>query len=87
MEEIGIDLKGPEFVHLGCLDEREVRSHGGHERVMILNAFIYLQVAPLETPIIVNEDEVESVHWIPLHFFFVAARNPKRWTKQVFSGT
>lgn len=70
MEEVGLDLKSENFMFLGQLDQREVRSLiSSRKRLMVLCPHVYLQISPATPPMRISADEIQSVHWVPLTFF------------------
>ncbi|TPX66714.1 hypothetical protein SpCBS45565_g04315 [Spizellomyces sp. 'palustris'] len=79
LEEIGLDLRGPGFACLGALDDREIKPPASGKPIMILCPFVYLQLTPSTPPLTLTPEEIASIHWIPLSFFFAAARDNRRW--------
>ncbi|KAG4096997.1 hypothetical protein H8356DRAFT_941818 [Neocallimastix lanati (nom. inval.)] len=69
MEEVGLDLTSENFMFLGQLDHREIRSLASFKKLMILCPHVYLQISPATPPMHVNSDEIQSIHWVPLTFF------------------
>ncbi|RKO92980.1 NUDIX hydrolase domain-like protein, partial [Blyttiomyces helicus] len=59
-EEVGIDLRSDEFMHLGALDEREILPPAGGHRIMTLAPFVYLQTTPISPPMTLSADEIAS---------------------------
>ncbi|ORY86546.1 hypothetical protein LY90DRAFT_663197, partial [Neocallimastix californiae] len=69
MEEVGLDLRSQNFIFLGQLDQREIRSLASFKKLMVLCPHVYLQISPTTPPLHVNSDEIQSIHWVPLTFF------------------
>ncbi|SAL98840.1 hypothetical protein [Absidia glauca] len=66
-EEIGLDLSGPDFLHLGKLDDKTITSLE-NKFMMILVPFVFLQLTPNTPPLNIQPDEVAAVHWVSLHY-------------------
>jgi len=70
MEEVGLNLKSENFMFLGQLDQREIRSlTSSRKKLMVLCPHIYLQISPATPPMHINADEIQSVHWVPITYF------------------
>ncbi|KAI8337453.1 NUDIX hydrolase domain-like protein [Chlamydoabsidia padenii] len=66
-EEVGLDLGGPDFLHLGKLDDITITSVGD-KFMMILVPFVFLQLAPKTPPLTIQPGEVAAVHWVRLQY-------------------
>ncbi|KAJ3269708.1 hypothetical protein HDV01_001096 [Terramyces sp. JEL0728] len=64
LEEVGWDLDGAEFQHIGRLDDREVKAPASSRRVMVLCCFVFLQkeAAVIKT----DPNEISVVYWVPI---------------------
>ncbi|ORX77856.1 hypothetical protein BCR32DRAFT_282835 [Anaeromyces robustus] len=70
MEEVGLDLSSKNFIFLGQLDQREIKSLASfNKKLMVLCPHIYLQISPATPPMHINADEIQSIHWVPLTYF------------------
>ena len=67
-EEVGLQLKSPDFKLLGRLDDREVRNKLSTKCVMVLSAFVYLQTRDETPAITLQNSEVASCYWVPISY-------------------
>lgn len=81
LEEIGMDLNSDDFIPIGQLSNRPIHRAGKRKPSLILTPFVFLQVTKKDIPLILQEGEVASAHWIPINFFLGAAEDTKRWRK------
>jgi 8-oxo-dGTP pyrophosphatase MutT (NUDIX family) len=73
-EEVGLDLTSSSFAYLGELDQQHVTASFGNQLLMIVCAFVYLQVVGETPPLTLSVDEVERVHWVPLEYLLTSVR-------------
>ncbi|ORZ13977.1 NUDIX hydrolase domain-like protein [Absidia repens] len=66
-EEIGLDLGGQDFLHLGKLNDKEITSLE-NKFMMILVPFVFLQISVKTPPLTIQPAEVAAVHWVSLHY-------------------
>lgn len=66
LEEVGLDLEGEDFVHLGRLDDRPVTAGGRRLKDYFLAPFLWLQVSATTPPIRLQHGEVAAWRWAPL---------------------
>ncbi|KAJ3320571.1 hypothetical protein HDV06_005197 [Boothiomyces sp. JEL0866] len=88
LEEVGWDLDGPEFQHVGRLDDREVKAPASARRVMVLCCFVFLQKS--DAVIKTDPNEISLVYWVPIKDILEC----KHWeaisfpiTQHLFQGT
>lgn len=69
-EEVGLDLAESEFLSIGQLDDREITTSLGKRLLMVLSPYVFLQTSPFSPLPELQETEVASAHWIPLHLLY-----------------
>ncbi|CAO3641171.1 unnamed protein product [Cunninghamella blakesleeana] len=68
-EEIGLELNSPDFIYLGKLDDKKIKSVT-NEFMMILSPFVFLQVAPITPKLTLQPTEIYATHWVSLNYLF-----------------
>ncbi|KAI8896683.1 NUDIX hydrolase domain-like protein [Globomyces pollinis-pini] len=66
LEEIGLDLKSKDFQYLGRLNDRDVKAPASRRTLMVLCCFIYIQLNHNTPTMTLNEDEIQSIYWVPI---------------------
>jgi 8-oxo-dGTP pyrophosphatase MutT (NUDIX family) len=75
-EEVGLNIDNPDFLSLGELDNREIRSlTDGRKPLMIMCSFVFLQLGPETPELKLSEKEVQSTHWMDLKTLLEVARD------------
>ncbi|ORY78672.1 NUDIX hydrolase domain-like protein [Protomyces lactucae-debilis] len=66
LEEVGLDLTNDNALHIGSLDQREVKTSFNTHMLMTLCSYVYVLKQPgLPVPVI-QPTEVASAHWVSL---------------------
>lgn len=65
MEEVGLDLSGPDCLYVGECKERIVRTLWGDTPLMILGMQVFILTSPVPPVLTLNPTEVASTHWAP----------------------
>ncbi|KAI9486660.1 MAG: hypothetical protein EXX96DRAFT_549974 [Benjaminiella poitrasii] len=67
-EEIGVHLDTRDFIPLGILEHRNIKSLTTNTITMILIPFVFLQVAPVTPKLTIQVSEVSGTHCNVFHF-------------------